>query len=117
MKEAVIKDVSIRKVNSIWKRKPKGVGFEDTDAVIVTAEADKPVRETFFICLKPDGTFDPKAINRDSKAHRRRLVSFLKHYGFAEEAKGYNIQEKSKEWIGTKINLVSSEHGDYFYIP
>ena len=117
MENAVIKDVSIKKVNSIWKRKPKGVGFEDTDAVIVRTDSDNPVTETFYICLKPNGTFEPNAINKNSQAQRRRLVRFLKYYGFAQEIKGYNIQEKHKDWVGKKIEVVSSENGDYIYIP
>ncbi len=118
MKEGTIKGVAIKKVNSIWKRKPKGVGFEDTDAVIVTvAESDKLMAETFFICLKADGTFDPKAINKTSQAHRSRFVKFLKCYGLADEIKGYNLQEKTKEWIGKKVKIVSSRSGDYVYIP
>jgi hypothetical protein len=114
MTEATIEDVAIKKVNAIWKRKPKGLGFEDTDAVIVTAGG---ISETFFICLKPDGTFEPKALNKTSQAHRSRLVSFLKHYRFADEIKGYNIREKSREWVGKKIELTSSKSGDYIYIP
>ncbi len=118
MKEAIIKDVEIKKVNSIFRRKPKGLGFEDTDAVTITAESgSKTVSRTFYICLKPDGTFNPKAINKGSQAHRSRFVSFLKYYGFADDVKGYNIQQESRNWIGKKITVESFGDLNCIYIP
>lgn len=117
MKEAEITNVDIRRVNSIWKRKPKGLGFEDTDALIVKAKSDKPVAETFYICLKPDGTFEPKAINKNSQAFRSRLVRFLKYYRLADQIKGYNLREGVKKWVGKKVKVESVENRDYIYIP
>lgn len=63
--------------------------IEDTDAIIVSAKTDKGERvtETFYVCLKPDGTFNANALSRRSRARRERLARFLRGYGIADAVK------------------------------
>lgn len=116
---AIIKSVKICKVNDLWRRKPGPLGFEDTDAIIVTAETTdgKIVKETFYTCIKADGTFDTNAFARGAKARRRKLANFLIYYKITDKIKGYNILEKVNEWKGKEVKVVSSEYGDYIFVP
>lgn len=116
---ATVVDVKIHKVVDLWGRKPKGVRFEDTDAIVVIAKTNdgKEIRETFYTCVKPDGTFNLKTLNKSSGAKRLKLANFLKHYGFADNVEDYNIPQKAKEWIGKKVDVVIHGNGGFISIP
>ena len=117
--KAVIEDVSIHKISDLFRRKPRGLRFNDTDALVVTAKTkdERKVRETFYFCLKPDGTFNAETISRNgSRARRQRLAAFLKHY-IAESAKGYNIKEGIEGWKGKEVEVVFHEGWGSIYIP
>lgn len=118
--EAVIKEAKIRKIVDLWSHKPRGLQFNDTDALIVTAEteAGKTINETFYFCLKPDGTFNIDTVSKDgSHVRRQRLASFLTHYKITDTAKGYNIKEGVEKWKGKKIEIVPYKDEGYIYIP
>lgn len=113
-KQAIIKDVKIYDVFDLWKRKPKRLAFNDTDVIIVTAKAgDKVIRETFFTCIKPDGTFNLNTPNRISHARREKLARFLRYYFKVKDPEEYNLKTKIKEWKGKKVDLEK----DYIFIP
>lgn len=117
---AVIENASVHKISDLFNKKPRGLKFNDTDAVVVTAKTADGMRvnRTFYFCLKRDGTFNVKTITKDgSRARRRRLASFLKYYKLAEDVKRYNIQEKVGEWKGKTIEVYSGEYGMNVYIP
>ena len=118
--EAVIEDAKIHKISDLWARKPKGLHFNDTDALIVTAKATdgKTVSETFYFCLKPDGTFNVDTVSKDgSHLRRQKLADFLTHYKITDMVKGYNIKEGIKEWKGKKIEIVPYKDNGYIHIP
>ncbi len=117
---AVIEEASFHKIYDMFSRKPGGLKFSDTDAIVVTAKTEdgKKITRTFYFCLKPDGTFDEKTIARDgSRARRQRLASFLRYYRLAENVKGYNIKERIGEWKGRTIEVLPSEKDGSIYIP
>lgn len=116
--EATIIDVKIKKTNELWKKKPKGLGFEDTDAVIVSAKTGQGdlIKETFFISIKPDGTFGLKTLNRSSDAKRLKLANFLKQY-ITRNIKGYNIVKEANKWIGKKVEVVKYKNQWFISIP
>ncbi len=117
---AVIEEASLHKIYDLFSRKPGGLKFSDTDAIIVTAKTEdgKKITRTFYLCLKPDGTFDVKTVARDgSGARRQRLASFLTYYGITDNVKGYNIKERIGEWKGKSIEVLPSEKDASIYIP
>lgn len=116
---ATIEDAKLCKIFDLWKKKPKGLHFNDTDALVITAKAgNKKITETFYFCLKPDGTFNANTISHDgTRARRERLATFLKHYKFTDDVKGYNLAEGVKKWRGKKIEIVPYESSGYIYIP
>lgn len=118
-KDATIQDAKIYKISKLWKRKPGPLGFEDTEAVVVTVKTNdgKKVRDTFYTCIKPDGTFDVKALSTGTKARRLRLANFLEYYKFTDKIKGYKITEQIKGWGGKKVKIISHKHGDSIFIP
>ncbi len=117
--KAKIEDAKICKISELWKRKPKGLHFNDTDAIVITADAgNKKITETFYFCLKPDGTFNVNTISHDgSRARRMRLANFLKHYKITDDIKGYNLAEGVKKWKGKSIEVVPLKDGGYIYVP
>jgi len=116
---ARIEDARIAKISDIWRRKPRGLHFNDTDALVITAEAGgKKITETFYFCMKPDGTFDVNTVSHDgSHARRVRLANFLKHYKITDEVKGYNLAEGVKKLKGKSIEVVLLEEGGYIHVP
>lgn len=117
---AVIEEASIHKIYDLFSRKPGGLKFNDTDAIVLTAKTDdgKRITRTFYFCLKADGTFDEKSIAADgSRARRQRLASFLKYYGIAGNVKEYNIKERIGEWKGKTVEVVFDGEDGSIYIP
>ncbi len=114
VKQAVIQNAKIYDVFDLWKRKPKQLAFNDTDVIIVTVKAgDKKIEETFFTCIKPDGTFNLKTPSRLSHARREKLARFLKYYFKVKNPEEYNLRKGIKEWKGKKVDLEE----DHIFIP
>lgn len=112
--QATITKVEICDVLDLWRKKPQQLRFDDTDVLIVTAKAgNKEIKETFFTCLKPDGTFNIKTANKTSQARRQKLASFLKYYFKVADPKRYNLKESIKDWEGKKVKLEK----DFIYLP
>jgi len=112
--KATIINAKIYDVLDLWRRKPRQLAFNDTDVVIITAKtAGKEIKETFFTCIKPDGTFALKTPNRISRARREKLAKFIKYYFKVEDPEEYNLKENIKQWEGKQIELEK----DSIYIP
>ncbi len=120
--KAVIEEAGIHDIYDLFARKPKGLKFNDTDAIVVKARADdgNTINHTFYFCLKPDGTFNVETISKDgARARRHRLASFIRYYGIADDVKEYNLKEGIGEWKGKTIELVpgKKEGERNIYIP
>ena len=117
---ATIQDAKIYKISDLWRRKPRGLKFNDTDALVITLRAQdgSTIKETFCFCLKPDGTFNVNTINTDSGARRRRrLSSFLKHYKITENVDEYNLKEGVKNWKGIEVAAIKVDDSGFIYVP
>jgi len=116
---ATIQDVKIYKISDLWSRKPRGLKFNDTDALVITLRAQdgSTIKETFYFCLKPDGTFNVNTVSRDSQARRRRLASFLKHYKIAGNVDEYNLKEGIKRWKGIEVAAIKVDDSGFIYVP
>ncbi len=91
---AVIEDAEVKGIGDLFTRKPPGLRFNETDALVVTFRADdgRRNRSLFYFTLKPDGTFEEDALGADAvKARRHRLASFLRYYKIAQDVSNYNI--------------------------
>ena len=55
-------DDKIYKIADLWRKKPTGLKFNETDTLVITLRAQdgSTIKETFHFCLKPDGTFNIK---------------------------------------------------------
>ena len=112
---AVIESAEIYDVFDLWKRKPRALTFNDTDVIVLTARANgKAIQETFFTCLKSDGTFALKTPSILSDGRRQKLANFISHYFHAANPEKYNVREESKKWKGTTVEL--DEQG-FIFIP
>jgi hypothetical protein len=118
--KATIDGAAIKDVFQVFRRKPHGVRFNETDVVTVSARTDEGHRviSSFYLCLKPDGTFDEKTLPGGTSGHRRhQLISFLRYYGFTKNIKGYNLKEEVPGWSGKAIEIVPGKGGGAIYIP
>lgn len=117
--KAVIKDVKIRKIRELWRKRPTGVDFGDTEAIILTLETDegKVLQHVFYVRLKANGTFSTSVIFPRSRAKQMALARFLKYYKITEDIKSYNVLKGVKDWIGKKVDIVSCKKINYLYIP
>lgn len=118
--KAVVEEAKVHKISEIFRRKPHGLGFNETEALIVKARtADgRQVGATFYFSLKPDGTFEEEAIGRDAvKARRHRLASFLRYYRLADDVNKYKLKDRISELKGWNVEVVPV-HGELaIYIP
>lgn len=110
---AKIIDASIRKVVDLWKKKPQGLSFADTDAIIVTAKTSDGdiLKETFYTCIKPDGTFNMKSLSHASQARRKKLADFLILNKITDNVEGYNVLRRINEWKGKRVEVTSLKDG------
>ena len=119
--KAVIEEAGVHKiVGDLFRRKPPGLGFNETDAVVITARTEdgRTLTETFYMCLKPDGTFDEQSMGSDaSKARRHRLAKFIRYYEFSEDISIYNLRDRVSEWKGRAVEVLPSEKGEIIYTP
>jgi hypothetical protein len=117
---ATIQDANIYKISDLWRRKPRGLKFNDTDALVISLRAQdgSTIKETFYFCLKPDGTFNINTVSKDnSGARRRRLASFLKHYKITDNADEYNLKEGIKRWKGIEVAVIKVGDSGFVYVP
>jgi len=117
---ATIQDAKITKISDLWRKKPRGLKFNDTDALIITLRTQdgKTIKETFYFCLKPDGTFNINTVSRDgSGARRRRLASFLKHYKITGNVDEYNLREGVNGWKGIEVSITTVGDSGFIHVP
>jgi len=117
---ATIQDAKIYKISDLWRRKPRGLGFNDTDALVITLRArdGSTIKETFYFCLKPDGTFEINTVSKDGgRARRRRLASFLKHYKITGNVDEYNLREEISKWKGIRVAAIKVGDSGFIYVP
>lgn len=117
---AIIESASIHKITDIFNKKPSGLKFNDTDAIIVTSRTDggNIVARTFYFCLKPNGTFCERAISKNGvDARRQRLASFLKYYEITSDIKNYNIKQDITKWCGKHVKVVPWGDSGIIYVP
>jgi len=116
---AIIQDANICKISDLWRKKPRGLQFNDTDALVITLimPDGSTMKEAFYFCLKPDGTFNVNTISRDgSQARRRRLASFLKHYKITDNIDEYNLKEGIKQWKGMQVDVIKVDDSGFIYV-
>ena len=114
----MIEDAKIYKVFDLWKRKPKCLTFNDTDVIVVTAKIKdgEKVKETFFTCLKADGTFSLKTPNRIARSRRERLAKFLTYYELTDSPEEYNLVDNINKWKNKTVKVVKDGGENYIYI-
>lgn len=101
-----IEDAKIYRILDIWKRKPKGVNFSDTDAVVVTVKAGgKTIKKTFYCCIKASGKISLTQITKRATARQRKLADFIRKY-ITKDVKNYNIKQGIKEWKGKTVEVL-----------
>lgn len=106
--KAEITGARIVDVLDVWKKKPQGLGLGDTDAIVVAMKLPDGtvVKETFYVCVKADGTFDPESLSRRSMAQRSRFRRFLGKYILEgkDNICHYNVAAGIGSWKGREVD-------------
>jgi hypothetical protein len=117
---AVVEEADVYKISQLFHKKPPGLAFNETDALVIKArlEDGRQVGATFYFSLKPDGTFEEETLGRDAvKARRHKLASFLRYYRLAEEVDKYKLKERIHEFKGESVEIIPV-HGELaIYAP
>jgi hypothetical protein len=118
--KAVIEEAEVRKITDIFGKKPPGLAFNETDALIVRARTEdgRQIGATFYFCMKPDGTFEEEPMGRDAvKARRHRLATFLRYFNPTDDIAKYNIKERANELKGRIVQVVPNLHDIELFVP
>ncbi len=118
--KAVVEEAEVHKISELFRRKPPGLGFNETDALVIKArlEDGRQIGATFYFSLKPDGTFEEEPMGRDAvKARRHKLASFLRYYGVTDDVDKYKLKDRISEFIGGKVEVVPIKGELSIYIP
>lgn len=118
--KAVVEEAEVRKISELFRRKPPGLGFNETDALVIKArlEDGRQIGATFYFSLKPDGTFEEEPMGRDAvKARRHKLATFLRYYGVTDDVDKYKLKDRISEFIGGMVSVVPIKDELSIYIP
>lgn len=117
---AVVEEAEVYKISQIFHKKPPGLAFNETDALVIKARMvdGRQVGATLYFTLKPDGTFEEEALGRDAvKARRHKLASFLRYYRLTDEVDKYKLKERIKEFKGGSVEVIPIQGELSIYIP
>jgi hypothetical protein len=117
---AVIEKAEIHKISDLFHKKPPGLRFNETDALVILARTEdgKDARATFYFSLKPDGTFEEDILGASSaKARRHKLASFLRYYKIAEDVSKYKLRENVSELKGRSVEATPINGDVAIYFP
>jgi hypothetical protein len=117
---AVVEEADVCKISDLFRRKPPGLGFNETDALVIKArlEDGRQIGATFYFSLKPDGTFEEEPMGRNAiKARRHKLASFLRYYGMTDEIDKYKLKDRISEFKGGNVEVIPINGELSIYIP
>ena len=117
---AVVEEADVCKISDLFRRKPPGLGFNETDALVIKArlEDGRQIGATFYFSLKPDGTFEEEPMGRNAiKARRHKLASFLRYYGMTDEIDKYKLKDRISEFNGGNVEAIPIKGELSIYIP
>ena len=103
--KATIKSVKLRRIDDIWKKhKPQGLGFSDTDVIIIELKTKegREFTQNFYFRLKGDGTVG-HSITKASEKRQLSILSFIKLY--ISKEKNYNLRENINKWKGKEVEI------------
>jgi len=109
--KAIIKDVKLKSIFDLWGKKPQGLSFADTDAIVLTIKANsKTISETFYCRINANGTLATAGADKLSLRRQKTLQVFISKYITKE--KNYNIRKRINEWKGKTVELISCNGED-----
>ena len=103
--KAIIQKAELRRIYAVWKKhKPQGLGFSDTDVVMLTlkTEAGQEFSEDFYCRLKGDGTIG-RSMTRASEKRQQNLRNFVREY--ISKERNYNVRENIDRWKGKEVEI------------
>ena len=107
--KAVVEEADVCKISDLFRRKPPGLGFNETDALVIKSRLEDggQIGAAFYFSLKPDGTFEEEPMGRNAiKARMHKLASFLRYYGIMDEVDKYILKDRISELIGGMVVVI-----------
>jgi len=103
--KAVIQNTKLKRIDEIWKKhKPQGLGFSDTDVIIINIKTKngKKFTQNFYCRLKGDGTLG-HSITKASEKRQRELQNFIKKYISKDDT--YDVRNNINTWKGKDVEV------------
>lgn len=103
--KATIRNAKLMRIDQVWKgHKPQGLGFSDTDVVIIdlkTIDGNK-FTQNFYFRLKGDDTVG-HSITKPSEKRQGNIREFIKRYISKDER--YKIRTNIGRWAGKEVEI------------
>ena len=109
--KANIQNAKLMRIDKIWKtHKPQGLGFSDTDVVIIDLKTGdgNTFNQNFYCRLKADGTLG-HSITKTSERRQQELKNFVRKY--ISKDKNYNIRKNFIKWKGKEVEVEKIDGG------
>ncbi|MBI2672683.1 hypothetical protein HYX19_00320 [Candidatus Woesearchaeota archaeon] len=109
--KAIIKSAKLRRIDDVWKKhKPQGLGFSDTDVIIIELKIKegKEFTQNFYFRLKGDGTVG-HSITKASEKRQLNILTFIKRY--ISKEKNYNIRANIIKWKDKEVEVEKLDAG------
>ena len=101
--KATIKNIKLKRIGQVWKKhKPQGLGFSDSDVIILDLKIEdgNAFAQTFYCRLKGDGTLG-RSITSRSGGRQKQIQAFIMKY--ITKDKNYNIRNSIQKWKGKEV--------------
>lgn len=93
------------RIDQVWKgHKPQGLGFSDTDVIIIDLKTKEDIRFTqnFYFRLKGDDTIG-HSITKPSEKRQGNIMEFIKKYISKDEK--YKVRTNIQKWKGKEVEV------------
>src|SRR3989338_5337125 len=98
--KATIQNAKLMRIDKVWKgHKPQGLGFSDTDVVIIDLKTNEGnvFTQSFYCRLKGDDTIW-HSITKPSEKRQGNIMEFIRKYIGKDEK--YKVRTNIQKWKG-----------------
>ena len=103
--KAAIQNAKLMRIDQVWKgHKPQGLGFSDTDVVIIDLKTNEGnvFTQSFYCRLKGDDTIG-HSITKPSEKRQGNIMEFIRKYISKDEK--YKVRTNIQKWKGKEVEV------------
>ena len=103
--KATIQNAKLLRIDQVWKgHKPQGLGFSDTDVIIIDLKTKEGIKftQSFYFRLKGDDTIG-HSITKPSEKRQAGVKEFIQKYISKDER--YKVRTNISKWPGKEVEV------------